>query len=301
MDEEVVYVPKSDLTFIPVWADGYYVSLDGNGSSHYIGRNGNYETYNGKLLEYELDVNKWVVAKGTDLVIGEYYAWGIFDEKAIFKENCAFAGWQVEGQDKIYKFGEPIKVNSDMKIKAVWKEKGVFEDVNPNKYYFDAVYWALDKGVTKGTTATTFSPENPCTRGQFVTFLWRAMGSPELTIKNKFTDVEKGKYYYKAGLWAAEKGITTGTSDTTFSPDDTCKREQCATFIYRAANKPKVSNTDYNNSKFTDVQKGKSYSDAVIWAYKNGITTGVSATKFGVGNTCTRGQLVTFLYRYKGE
>ena len=172
-----------------------------------------------------------------------------------------------------------------------------FDDVqDPERSFYAPVYWAVEKGITKGTSDTTFSPGNPCTRAQFVTFLWRQQGMPEPSLTTSpFKDVQDKKLsYYKAVLWALEKGITTGTSDTTFSPGKTCTRAQVVTFLWRANNKPKPKTT---KNPFSDVKAGLSYSDAVLWAYENKITTGTSATTFAPGNPCTRAQTVTFLYR----
>ena len=171
----------------------------------------------------------------------------------------------------------------------------VFEDVDPNEYYVPAVSWAVAKGVTAGTSATTFSPDEGCTRGQVVTFLWRAAGQPEPSgTKNPFKDVKSGEYYYNAVLWAVENGITSGTSATTFSPEDVCTRGQIVTFLWRANGKPTPSKTS-NPSK--DVKSGDYFYDAVLWAVEKGITLGTDATHFSPSDTCTRGQVVTFLYR----
>ena len=170
-----------------------------------------------------------------------------------------------------------------------------FSDVWSTDYYAAPVAWAAETGVTAGTTKTTFSPNASCTRGQMVTFLWRAMGQPEPTItKNPFTDVKTSDYFYKAVLWAVEKGITAGTSATTFSPNDTVTRAQTVTFLWRAAGKPAAKTAN----PFKDVTTGQYYTDAVLWAVKNEITAGTSATTFSPANPCTRGQIVTFLYRY---
>ncbi len=170
-----------------------------------------------------------------------------------------------------------------------------FIDISADAYYYDAVLWAVSKGVTSGTSATTFAPNDICTRAQAVTFLWRAMGSPEPTATvNPFTDVNSGAYYYKAVLWAVEKGITVGTSATTFSPDATVSRAQAATFLWRAAGEP-VATTE---STFTDVPTDAYYAAAVLWAAEKGITSGTTATTFAPANDCTRGQIITFLYRY---
>lgn len=173
-----------------------------------------------------------------------------------------------------------------------------FTDVKESDYFHDAVAWALEKGITNGTTDTTFSPNKSCTRAQMVTFLWRAAGSPEPADKtNPFTDVNGDAYYFKALLWAIENGITNGTSATTFSPDATCTRGQMVTFLYRRAKTPAVS----GSVSFTDVTDNDYFSDAVVWAVQGGITNGTTATTFSPYNNCTRGQMVTFLYRYLAD
>ena len=168
-----------------------------------------------------------------------------------------------------------------------------FVDVAADAYYAQAVAWATENGVTKGTSETTFSPNQSCTRAQLVTFLWRAAGEPEpQTTSNPFTDVVAGSYYEKAVLWAVEKGITKGVDVDKFAPEKTCTRAQIVTFIYRAAESPKVT----GSNPFTDVTQGDYY-NAILWAVENGITKGVDVDKFGPDQTCTRAQGVTFLYR----
>ena len=171
-----------------------------------------------------------------------------------------------------------------------------FVDVSASDYYYDAVLWAVGKGITGGTSATTFDPNGNCTRAQAVTFLWRAAGSPAAkSAVMPFTDVKAGSYYYDAVLWAVENGITEGTSDTTFSPDATCSRAQIVTFLWRANGSPAVS----GNSAFTDVAADAYYAAAVTWAEKNGVTGGIGGGLFGSGNNCTRAQIVTFIWRCK--
>ena len=173
--------------------------------------------------------------------------------------------------------------------------EGTFADVSPDAYYADAVEWAVANGITGGTTATTFSPNNPCTRAHAVTFLWRAAGEPEPeTTAMHFTDVAEGAYYYDAVLWAMENGITEGTTETTFSPDAPCTRAQIVTFLWRSEGKPAPQSA----MGFTDVAAGAYYFDAVAWAVENGITNGTSAATFSPYSTCTRAQIVTFIYRY---
>lgn len=168
-----------------------------------------------------------------------------------------------------------------------------FVDVPHGAYFTDAVQWAVDNGVTSGTSATTFSPNASCTRGQAVTFLWRAAGEPEPTgNKTGFHDVNPDAYYEKAVRWAVEQRITSGTSTTTFSPNAKCTRAQIVTFLWRAENMPSAS-----GSTFSDVGANAYYSGAVSWAVSGGVTSGTSTTTFSPNSKCTRGQIVTFLYR----
>lgn len=173
-----------------------------------------------------------------------------------------------------------------------------FVDVKAGDYFYDAVKWAAEKGITSGTDATHFSPNAACTRAQIVTFLWRAAGSPEPKGTGSFADVPSDSYYTKAVAWAVENGITGGTGDGKFSPNATCTREQAVAFLYRASGSPAVS----GGSAFNDVAANAYYADAVAWAEKNEITGGIGGGLFGSGNDCTRAQIVTFLYRtYQGK
>ena len=192
-----------------------------------------------------------------------------------------------------YTFTMPAsKVTAEAMFKAAGNNP--FIDVPAGSYYEDAVIWAVDKGITSGTSATTFNPNGICTRAQAVTFLWRAAGSPAPKTKvMPFADVKAGSYYYDAVLWAVEQGITKGTSDTMFSPDATCTRAQIVTFLWRANGSPAVS----GNSAFTDVAADAYYAAAVKWAEKNDVTGGIGGGLFGSNNNCTRAQIVTFLYR----
>ena len=169
-----------------------------------------------------------------------------------------------------------------------------FTDVAEGAYYADAVAWAIQNKVTSGVSATTFAPNASCTRGQMVTFLWKAAGSPEpKSLTTAFTDVKSGAYYEKAVAWAVENKVTTGTSATTFSPDATVTRGQSVTFLWKANNSPAAEGT----SAFTDVAAGVYYAPAVAWAVEKGVTSGMSATTFAPNSNCTRAQIVTFLYR----
>ena len=175
-------------------------------------------------------------------------------------------------------------------------QTGVFVDVATGSYYEDAVDWAVENGITKGTDDTHFSPDGICTRAQAVTFLWRAAGSPEPeTRAMPFNDVPVGSYYYDAVLWAVENGITKGTSDTTFSPNMTCTRAQIVAFLWRSEKSPAAGTAN----PFADVKSTAYYADAVLWAVKENITKGTTSTTFSPNADCTRAQIVTFLWRCK--
>ena len=175
-----------------------------------------------------------------------------------------------------------------------------FVDVKPTDYFYDSVKWAVNDNITKGTSATTFSPNNTCTRAEIVTFLWRAAGSPTPTItRNPFTDVKYpvGSDFYNAILWASQNGITAGKTTTTFAPNDNCTRAQIVTFLWRYAKKP----LGYYTNPFNDVNKTEyaAYYDAILWAAGKGIATGNTPKTFNPDGTCTRAEAVTFLYRYE--
>ena len=177
-------------------------------------------------------------------------------------------------------------------------QTGVFVDVATGSYYEDAVDWAVENGITKGTDDTHFSPDGICTRAQAVTFLWRTAGSPKPeTRAMPFTDVPVGSYYYDAVLWAVENGITKGTSDTTFSPNMTCSRAQIVAFLWRSEKSPAAGTAN----PFADVKSTAYYADAVLWAVKENITKGTTNTTFSPNADCTRAQIVTFLYRFTVE
>jgi hypothetical protein len=176
------------------------------------------------------------------------------------------------------------------------KPANPFTDVKTGAFYYDPVLWAVshDPQITKGVSDTAFAPGETCTRGQVVTFLWRAMGCPEpKSANNPFTDVKEGAFYYKAVLWAAENCVTTGATKTTFAPGEACTRAHVVTFLWRAHEKPAAG----QSNPFTDVKAGQYYSDAVLWAVSKDITKGMTATTFAPDEPCTRGQIVTFLYR----
>ena len=184
-----------------------------------------------------------------------------------------------------------------VEVKATFMEDNsmlnFFYDVPNNAYFYEAVKWAVKNGITTGVGDNLFAPEQPCTRAQIVTFLWRAAGSPEPKgAASGMTDVVSGSYYEKAVAWAIENGITTGTTTSMFSPDATCTRAQAVTFLARAL-KAKAASA----AEFSDVPTGSYFADAVAWAAANGVTEGIGGGLFGSDNDCTRGQIVTFLYR----
>ena len=187
-----------------------------------------------------------------------------------------------------------VEVNATF-VKEV--EISPFSDVSTSAYYYEAVKWAQEKGITGGIGNGLFGPNQPCTRAQIVTFLWRAAGSPEPKAMSSFSDVSADSYYAKAVAWAVENGITTGTGDGKFSPDATCTRAQSVTFLFRAIGKLVDS-----KAEFSDVLTDSYYANAVAWAVENGVTNGIGDGLFGPDNSCTRAQIVTFLFRaYQGK
>ena len=194
-------------------------------------------------------------------------------------------------------------VTKDHTIEAIFMKSngnpatGVFVDVAEGSYYEESIDWAVEKGITNGVSSNMFAPNDPCTRAQIVTFLWRAAGSPAPKSMSSFTDVPAGAFYAKAVAWAVENGITSGTGESKFSPNSTCTRAQAVTFLYRASGSPAVS----GKAEFSDVSSTAFYADAVAWAAKKVITTGIGGGLFGSDNDCTRGQIVTFLWRAMAE
>ena len=191
--------------------------------------------------------------------------------------------------------GSKVTVTATFKEETV-RQENPFTDVADTAYYKDAVLWAVRQGITSGTTATAFSPNASCTRAQLVTFLWRAAGSPKVAGSNPFRDVSADAYYYDAVLWAVQNGITSGTTAATFDPAAAVTRGQTVTFLYRAAGSPAAS-----GSNFADVSSDAYYANAVAWAAQNGITSGTGDGRFSPQAFCTRGQIVTFLYRQSGN
>ena len=219
------------------------------------------------------------------------------------KSGYTFKQWQVITGGVTIKDNKFTMPDENVEIKAIFEKNATpppapgvnpFVDVPSGVYYEEAVLWAVDKGITKGTDTTHFSPNGICTRAQAVTFLWRAAGSPAAkSAVMPFTDVKAGSYYYDAVLWAVENGITKGTSATEFSPDQNCSRAQIVTFLWRSEKSPAAGTVN----PFTDVKASAYYADAVLWAVKKDVTKGTTATTFSPNDNCTRAQIVTFLYR----
>lgn len=201
--------------------------------------------------------------------------------------------WTVE-----VKTDAPLTITADGENAPSSTDDGLpFSDVDPGAWYADAVAWAVERGITTGTSATAFSPDRPCTRAEIVTMIWRTLGLDGLsapTGDNPFRDVDEDAWYYEAVLWAAQNGITTGTSADTFSPDAVCTRAEVVTFLWRVDFPPKQLT---GTPAFKDVFRGDYFWFPVIWALDREITTGTSADTFSPHLLCTRAQVVTFLYR----
>lgn len=190
----------------------------------------------------------------------------------------------------VYVYGG-AEVRGELQFSILYKQE-LFSDVSSTEYYYTPMSWALANGITDGVGDSKFAPNNECTRAQVVTFLWRAAGEPEAKTNVSFSDVSSKEYYYKAVQWAVENKITTGVGDGKFAPNDTCTRSQVVTFLWRANGSKIVS-----GGGFSDVPADAYYGSAVKWAVANGITTGMGDGKFAPDDTCTRGQVVTFLFR----
>ena len=245
----------------------------------------------------EVTVNRRYAERGDTVTITVKPDNGFkLDELTVIDKNGNELKLTDKGNGK-YTFPMPA---SKVEIKATFVkevETSPFSDVSTSAYYYEAVKWAQEKGITGGIGNGLFGPNQPCTRAQIVTFLWRAAGSPEPKSMSSFSDVSADSYYAKAVAWAVENGITTGTGDGKFSPDATCTRAQSVTFLFRAIGKLVDS-----KAEFSDVLTDSYYANAVAWAVENGVTNGIGDGLFGPDNSCTRAQIVTFLFRaYQGK
>ena len=249
-----------------------------------------------ELANVVIKVNGQEVANPVDLEAGTYTVEVSADNCEVFNSNITITADTATHTQTIAMTYLPSDYTMFIgAIAAILKEveTSPFSDVSTSAYYYEAVKWAQKKGITGGIGNGLFGPNQPCTRAQVVTFLWRAAGSPAPMLnKNPFTDVHTSDYYYDAVLWAVQNGITNGTSAKTFSPDATVTRAQVVTFLWRANGQSAAG-----NSGFVDVSSNAYYAKAVDWAFANGITTGMDYGAFGPDTACTRAQIVTFLYR----
>ncbi|MBQ1768456.1 MAG: leucine-rich repeat protein, partial [Oscillospiraceae bacterium] len=224
--------------------------------------------------------------------IGYAAFWNCYDLKTI-----NYAGSQSDyakiTQNTPGSYFTSAKVNYNVEIADVSDPSNPFKDVKPSDYFYEPVLWAVDKGITKGTTATTFTPGGKCTRAHILTFLYRAYGEPAVSGNNPFTDVKESAYYYKAALWAYQNGMV---SSGALEPDHACIRSEAVFYMWCAEGRPEGSK---GSDRFTDVPESSAYNAAIGWAVDAGVTKGTSKTEFGYWGTTTRGQIVTFLYRYK--
>ena len=286
-------------------ASNYYVSSTANGvwtvsySAPYSGGSSSYDpTYSvstpSKTEHGTVTVSPKNASKGDTVTVTVKPDSGyVLETLTVTDKNGDELKLTDKGNGK-YTFTMPA---GKVEVKATFMEDNsmlnFFYDVPNNAYFYEAVKWAVKNGITTGVGDNLFAPEQPCTRAQIVTFLWRAAGSPEPKgAASGMTDVVSGSYYEKAVAWAIENGITTGTTTSTFSPDATCTRAQAVTFLARAL-KAKAASA----AEFSDVPTGSYFADAVAWAAANGVTEGIGGGLFGSDNDCTRGQIVTFLYR----
>ena len=288
-------------------ASNYYVSSTANGvwtvsySAPYSGGSSSYDpTYSvstpSKTKNGSVTVSPKSASKGDTVTVTVKPDSGyVLETLTVTDKNGNELTLKDKGNGK-YTFTMPA---SKVTVSAEFAEIETldFADVPTDAYYYEAVKWAAKKGITGGIGNGLFGPNQPCTRAQIVTFLWRAAGSPEPKTMSSFADVSMDAYYAKAVAWAVENGITTGTGDGKFSPDATCTRAQSVTFLFRAIGKLVDS-----KAEFRDVPTDSYYANAVAWAVENGVTNGIGNGLFGPDNSCTRAQIVTFLFRaYQGK
>ena len=290
-------------------ASNYYVSSTANGvwtvsySAPYSGGSSSYDpTYSvstpSKTENGSVTVSPKNASKGDTVTVTVKPDSGyVLETLTVTDKNGNELTLKDKGDGK-YTFTMPA---GKVEVKATFMEDNsvlnFFYDVPNGAYFYEAVKWAVDKGVTNGLSDTMFGPYESCTRAQIVTFLWRAAGSPEPKAMSSFTDVPASAYYAKAVAWAVENGITNGMTETTFAPNATCTRGQSVTFLYRA-----LKGTASGSANFTDVKSDAFYADAINWAVANNVTNGTSNTTFSPNADCTRAEIVTFLYRaYQGK
>ena len=315
-DAQFTVVAKSNLTSgvyltdpSGALASNYYVSSTANGvwtvsySAPYSGGSSSYDpTYSvstpSKTKNGSVTVSPKSASKGDTVTVTVKPDSGyVLETLTVTDKNGNELTLKDKGDGK-YTFTMPA---GKVEVKATFMEDNsvlnFFYDVPNGAYFYEAVKWAVDKGITNGLSDTMFGPYESCTRAQIVTFLWRAAGSPEPKTASSFTDVPANAYYAKAVAWAIENGITNGMTETTFAPNATCTRGQSVTFLYRA-----LKGTASGSTNFTDVKSDAFYTDAINWAVANNVTNGTSNTTFSPNADCTRAEIVTFLYRaYQGK
>ena len=315
-DAQFTVVAKSNLTSgvyltdpSGALASNYYVSSTANGvwtvsySAPYSGGSSSYDpTYSvstpSKTENGSVTVSPKNASKGDTVTVTVKPDSGyVLETLTVTDKNGNELTLKDKGDGK-YTFTMPA---GKVEVKATFMEDNsmlnFFYDVPNGAYFYEAVKWAVDKGITNGLSDTMFGPYESCTRAQIVTFLWRAAGSPEPKTVSSFTDVPASAYYAKAVAWAVENGITNGMTVTMFAPDATCTRGQSVTFLYRA-----LKGTASGSANFTDVKSDAFYADAISWAVANNVTNGTSNTTFSPNADCTRAEIVTFLYRaYQGK
>ena len=315
-DAQFTVVAKSNLTSgvyltdpSGALASNYYVSSTANGvwtvsySAPYSGGSSSYDpTYSvstpSKTENGSVTVSPKNASKGDTVTVTVKPDSGyVLETLTVTDKNGNELTLKDKGDGK-YTFTMPA---GKVEVKATFMEDNsvlnFFYDVPNGAYFYEAVKWAVDKGITNGLSDTMFGPYESCTRAQIVTFLWRAAGSPEPKTASSFTDVPANAYYAKAVAWAIENGITNGMTETTFAPNATCTRGQSVTFLYRA-----LKGTASGSTNFTDVKSDAFYTDAINWAVANNVTNGTSNTTFSPNADCTRAEIVTFLYRaYQGK
>ena len=289
-------------------ASNYYVSSTANGvwtvsySAPYSGGSSSDPTYSvstpSKTENGSVTVSPKSASKGDTVTVTVKPDSGyVLETLTVTDKNGNELTLKDKGDGK-YTFTMPA---GKVEVKATFMEDNsvlnFFYDVPNDAYFYEAVKWAVDKGITNGLSDTMFGPYESCTRAQIVTFLWRAAGSPEPKTASSFTDVPANAYYAKAVAWAVENGITNGMTETTFAPDATCTRGQSVTFLYRA-----LKGTASGSANFTDVKSDAFYADAINWAVANNVTNGTSNTTFSPNADCTRAEIVTVLDRaYQGK
>ena len=292
MDEKQVWTgaPTGEYRVknVKILQDGEYVDLDLNAKYNLAGYNYTLRDLGDGFAMFDGAVNVLDYVAEDYMVLANYVESFPVDEET---------GLPTIAADSQY-----ANVNGAGRIAMVTEKpaptENPFTDVKEDAYYFESVLWAVEEGITTGTTATTFAPDASCTRAQMVTFLWRAAGKPEAkTAENPFTDVKEGAYYYEAVLWAYENGITTGVTKSLFAPDKTCTRAEAITFLWRAEGKPEHNDAELTDYPFTDTDTKAYYADAILWGLTEGITNGKGNGIFAPDESCTRAQIVTFLFR----